>query len=253
MDRAGPRQAMSRTPWQRALLAAALLGALTAHAETLASVYLGLSLTHPSVVRLRQEGGTDLRLRAVAWSTRPLSPPLYYGLRVRYFPDDDASLGVMLDFVHDKARTDAAQVVQVEGQRAGQALYAREPVGSSLQRFELSHGLNQLSVHLVFRFGGCVKPVQCRARTSVHASSGLGVLIPHVEASVPAGREDGYQLSGPSLQLALGVLSPERWRLSLLGEYRFSRARLHADVPGGSVDTRLATHHLLVGPTFRLE
>jgi hypothetical protein len=213
-------------------------------------VYLGLSYTHPSTVRLRQAGGTDLRLQGVDWSSRPLTPPLYYGLRVRWFPDDDASLGVMVDFVHDKVFADPAQRVSVEGRRAGTELRAREPVGRSL---ELSHGANQLSVHGVYRFGGCVKPEQCRRRTTAHASTGLGVVVAHVEATVPAGREDGYQLTGPSLQYALGVLSAEWGRLSLLGEYRFSHARLRAGVPEGRVDTRLVTHHLLVGPTFRLE
>jgi hypothetical protein len=241
-----------------ALLMTVLLAGLPARAETLASLYLGVSYTHPSTVRLRQEGGTDLRLRGVAWSSQSLTRPLYYGLRVSYLPDDDASLGVMLDFVHDKVLSDPAQRVQVEGLRAGEAVQAREPVGRSLERFRLTHGANHLTVHLVFRFGGCVKPAQCRPRPRPYASSGLGVLVPHVEATVPAGaegraREDGYQLTGPSWQGALGLLSPELLRTALFGEYRFSRARVHVGVPGGSVDTHLATHHLMLGPSFRLQ
>lgn len=243
---------MGRERAARLLLGVALLGALPARAETLASVYLGLSYTHPSAVRLRQPGGTDLLLAGVDWASESLTPPLYYGLRVRWFPDDDASLGVMLDFVHDKVLADPSQRVRAEGRRAGEAVQAREPIGRSLERFELSHGANHLSVHMVFRFGGCVKPEQCRRRTTLHTSAGLGVVIPHVEAAVPAGRERGYQLTGPSWQYALGVLSPELWRLSLLGEYRFSNARIHAGVAEGSVDTRLLSHHLLLGPTFRV-
>lgn len=235
------------------LVVGGLSAALPARAETLASAYVGVSYTHPSTVRLRQEGGTDLRLRGVEWESRPLTPPLYYGLRLRYFPDDDASLGVMLDFVHDKVFAAPAQAVRVEGERAGQALQAREPVGSSLERFDLSHGANHLTLHLVYRFGGCVKPEQCRRRTTAHVSSGLGVMIPHVEAAVPGGREDGYQLTGPSRQVALGLMSPELWRVALLGEYRLSHARIHLGVPEGSVDTRLLTHHLVVGPTLRLQ
>jgi hypothetical protein len=235
------------------LLAAALLGALPVRAETLASVYVGVSFTHPSTVRLRQEGGTDLLLHGVQWASESLTRPPYYGLRVRYFPDDDASLGVMLDFVHDKALANPVQRVRVEGRREGRGIDGREPVGASLERLGFSHGANHLSVHLVFRFGGCVKPEQCRRRVAPYVSTGLGVLIPHVEATLPAGREESYQLTGPSFQSALGLLTPERWRLSLMGEYRLSAARLHAHVPTGSVDTRLVTHHLAVGPVFRVQ
>jgi hypothetical protein len=55
-----------------------------ARAETTLMLYLGVSFTHDSNVRLRQPGGTELTYRDISWTSRSLELPFYYGVRLTH-------------------------------------------------------------------------------------------------------------------------------------------------------------------------
>jgi hypothetical protein len=226
-------------------------GAWPALAETTLSAYVGFSFTHASDVRLRQPGGTDLTFQGVSWTSRSLELPLYYGVRITHYFAARPDWGLMLDFVHDKvyANTEAAR--RVTGTREGHPVEALEPLGASLQRFNMSHGTNYLTLNLLRRWNACAKP-GCAGRLQPYVAVGGGLVIPHVEAALGEHSVSEYQVDGPSLQLLGGLTIPFASRWSLFGEYRLSRASLSVDVPGGELSTSLNTHHMIAGPSFRL-
>lgn len=233
------------------ILLAAGMGACSVRAETTVSAYVGISFTHDSAVRLRQPGGTDLTFQGVSWSSRSLELPLYYGLRITHHFAARPSWGVRLDFVHDKVYADAEEHHRVTGMRAGAPVEAQEPLDASVQRFNMSHGANYLTLHLLHRWNPCPEP-GCTSRLQPYVGAGAGILIPHVEATVGESSVSEYQVHGPGFQLLGGLDVPVASRLALFGEYRFSHASLGVDIPGGELRTTLNTHHLLVGPSFRL-
>jgi hypothetical protein len=196
--------------------AAAFLFAVPAAAETQLAAYLGTSWTADSDVTISGRTFHD-----VAWQTRSLHAPPYYGLRAAHFLGD-GGWGLALDFFHDKAYAAAGSVAP------------------ALDRLSFSHGLNHLTLDVVWRRqAGPLYP---------YVAAGAGTLIPHVEAQSSAGSVDGYQwFRGVSLKAQAGI----QWRVAgpagVFLEYRFTYAHLRASTPAGDLSTSLRTHHLVGG------
>jgi lipid A oxidase len=233
-----------------------LLGAMVAwggaaRAETTLTLYVGVSFHHDSKVRVRQPGGTDLTYRDISWTSRSLELPLYYGVRLTHHFEARRDWGVMLDFFHDKAYADTAKAVGVTGTRGGEPVEGTEPLGTTVQSFNMSHGMNYLTLDVVHRWNTCPEP-GCTARLQPYVGAGAGLVIPHVEARVGDASVGEYQVRGPAFQVLGGVAWPFASRFSLSGEYRFTHTSPTVDVPGGTVETTLNTHHLIAGPSFRL-
>jgi len=222
-----------------------------AHAETTLTFYLGVSFTHDSDVRLRQPDGTDLRYRNVSWASRSLELPFYYGLRLTHHFEPRRDWGVMLDFFHDKAYADTTTPVGVSGTRRGEPVEGTEPLGATVQGFNMSHGVNYLTLDVLRRWNTCPE-VGCTGRLQPYVGAGAGLVIPHVEATLGDQSVSEYQVRGPAFQVLGGVGWPFASRFSLSGEYRFTHTSLTVDVPGGTLGTTLDTHHLILGPSFRL-
>ena len=222
-----------------------------ARAETTLTLYLGVSFTHDSPVRLRQPGGTDLTYRDISWTSRSLELPLYYGVRLTHHFEPRRDWGLMLDFFHDKAYADTEKAVTVEGIRGGEPVEGTEPLGVTVQGFNMSHGANYLTLDVVHRWNTCPEP-GCTGRLQPYVGAGAGLVIPHVEATLGDQSVGEYQVRGPAFQVLGGVAWPFASRFSLSGEYRFTHTSLTVDVPGGTLGTTLDTHHLILGPSFRL-
>jgi lipid A oxidase len=109
----------------------------------------------------------------------------------------------------------------------------------------MSHGVNHLWLEGVRRFGLAGVPLRA------HLLAGAGVVIPHVEAMVGAQSIGEYQWSnGVSALAAAGASVALADFLELFAEYRFSAARVRADLPNGALWTSLWTHHLAIGFSF---
>lgn len=222
-----------------------------ASAETTVLLYLGTSFTYDSTVRLQFPGGTDLRYEGVPWASRSFQLPIYYGLRITHHFNASPGVGVALDFVHDKAYADTERPLRVTGTRAGQPVAGTEPLGTSLQSFNMSHGVNYLTLNGLYRWNTCPES-GCTGRVQPYAGLGLGVAIPHVEAILGEQSVYRYQLRAPVLQALGGVSWPFASYFGVFGEYRFSHAFFDVDIPGGTLGTTLSTHHLVAGPVFRI-
>jgi hypothetical protein len=212
--------------------------------------YGGPACTARSSLHLFQPGGTDMQFRNIAWDGQPFRPPPYYGLRAIYWLPS-TRLGLMGDFTHIKAIAVKERPVDQSGQRDGVPVPAEEPLSTTLQRLEFTHGYNLFTVNLVRRGAlrdGAVVP---------YAGAGIGLAYPHVEvqraAAPKATRTYEYQVTGPAWQVLGGIEWRFGRRLSLFVEYKFSCAAIHGDlVGGGGIDTALCTHQLLAGPAVHL-
>jgi hypothetical protein len=121
----------------RRRLAGLTAGLLLAHACPLHAepgwrfeVRLGDAWNAPLPIVLRQAGYEDLRLEP-SWSTHAFEPPLYYGWRITRWR---AGAGWALDLTHHK-------------------LHLEHPP-PQVQRFEISHGYNLLTLQRLTEHGG---------------------------------------------------------------------------------------------------
>jgi lipid A oxidase len=233
------------------LVGTALLVSGSAHAETTLTFYLGLSLTHDGDVRVRLRDGTDLKYRGVSWASRSFELPFYYGLQLTHHFEPRRDWGLRLDFFHDKAYADAGTPVAVTGTRGGGSVDTTEPLSTTVQGFNMSHGTNYLTLSVLRRWNSGPEPGST-GRLQPYVGAGAGLMLPHVEATVGSESVGEYQLTGPAFQLTGGVAWPFASRLSVFGEYRFTRGDASVRIPGGEVETTLYTHHLVAGPSLRL-
>ena len=216
-------------------------------AETRLSAYTGTSWTRDSDLRLTQPGvGTDLIASGVRWDARPTRPAPYYGLRLTAFPDPSATWGDALDYTHYKMYANTGRMVNVNGIWRGAAASGAAPLNQYVQQFELSHGVNVLSINGLYRW-----PDARLGRIEPYVGVGLAHYWPHAETLVGnAARETGYQASGFGYQLLAGAQYKLTQRTGLFVEGKFNRGKAEVDIAGGRAETPLRTFHLVGGISF---
>lgn len=213
-----------------ACLAASLVFVLPAHAEMQFSAYGGMNENLSSRVRVDKAPVSETR--TMDWEGNSFEMPPYWGVRATYWLNSNPSWGVALDYTHAKAYADLN--------------FATDPTYSHL---EFTDGLNILTVNLLYRFSpmfnGAFVP---------YAGFGVGVAIPHVEATLKGvpGRTYEYQLTGAAAQALAGIeyRLGESW--SLFAEAKLSYAQINAELSGGgSLATELWSPQIAVGITYR--
>lgn len=158
------------TRYIAALLIAFLLPA-QAFAQVELSFYGGSQSAPASDVAIRDDviGNGDFR---IAWEGRPLTAPIYYGIRATQW--QSPSFGYGLDFAHNKIYPQNGQL----------------PAGYST--LEFTDGLNTLTLNAYRRWANMLGNV------SPYIGAGLGLAIPHVEVTAGDSRTYGFQLTGPA-------------------------------------------------------
>lgn len=203
------------------LLLSALAVAAPAQAQWVVAAYGGAAHTRPADIDIDQvPGDAPQRFRSVVIEGRSLESPVYYGYRVSRVVSQRYGWFAGGEFIHAKA-------------------YAR-PFGARIQRLAMSHGLNFILVNV-----GVRRPVSSRMR--VNAFAGVGPMLPHVEVQLDGIARERYQFAGVGTQAALGAELRIWRRLSILGEYKWTRAVLRLNFDPGRAELSLSTHHLAVG------
>jgi lipid A oxidase len=229
------------------------LRARPAQAETRLSLYIGKSFTEDSGLRLRQPNGTDLTFQGVSWSDQSFVMPIYYGVRVTHFLPRRPEWGVALDFFHYKVISDTNAVLPVSGARNGGPVSDTERLGDTIQRFDMTHGVNYLTLNAVHRWRLRPDPPHYpNGRLQPYVGAGVGAVIPHVEVRIGGVSQQAYQWRGPGFQLFGGASYALSRRWSLFSEYKFTHTTLTVDIPGGDAHTTLDTHHLVFGGSYGL-
>ena len=231
----------------------ALLAAHPAGAEMELSLYFGKSFTDDSDVRLRQPNDTRLTFHGVSWSDHSFEMPIYYGFRVTHFFGHRADWGVALDFFHYKVFSDTNAILPVTGTRSGAPVNDRERLGDTIQRLDMTHGVNYLTLNAIHRWRlHSDGPRYPRGRLQPYVGAGVGAVIPHVEARIGGVVKQGYQWRGPGCQFFAGASYALSSHWALFGEYKYTHTTLTVDVPGGDAHTTLDTRHLVLGGSYRL-
>ncbi|HLM47886.1 MAG TPA: hypothetical protein VK458_28745 [Myxococcaceae bacterium] len=132
--------------------------------------------------------GLEARGPPESWTS-----PIYYGVRLTHYFEARRDWGVMLDFFHDKVFADTEAPVRVTGTRGGEPVEGMEPLGTTVRRFNMSHGMNYLTLDVVHRCNTCPEP-GCTGRLQPYVGAGAGLVIPHVEAAVGEQSVGEYQV-----------------------------------------------------------
>ena len=213
--------------------------------ETLASLYTGSSRTRQSDLQLSQPGiGTELTAQGVRWSADPWRPAPYYGLRVTHFADQASRWGFAVDYTHYKVYAKTDRPVTVSGSSRGAPVAGVVALNRFVQRFEISHGVNALSLNGVYRW----PDTRWAGHLEPYAALGAVYYLMHAESTVSElPHETGYQPSGLGVQTFAGV----RWRMTeragLFAEAKYNTGKARVDIAGGKAETPLHTFHLAAG------
>lgn len=229
------------------IAAIAALAAETAAARFEISAYTGQAVMPDTKLEYQADDDTRLTFNGVAWETESLESPIYYGFRLSHWRPHNPRLGFALDFSHPKAYLDPAQVVRVSGSRGNAAVDGEEPIGDTITSFNNSHGLNLLTLNLLYRWS----TDRASGGFEPYMGLGAGVAVPHVEAVIDGQHTSGYQLAGPAVQGLVGVRYAATDRVGVFVEYKLSYARLDESLNGGgSIAFNPQIHQFVLGLSY---
>lgn len=222
-------------------------------AEVFLDLYLGKSFTQDSDIHIKQSRlASDYTFEDVTFDDHSFESPLYYGLRAGYFFESHPWLGLGVEFFHFKIKADASEVRPFRGTRDGSSVAGAVPVNSVVQRFEVSHGVNYLTLDALFRYPLLTSPERFpHGRLQLYTGVGLGPVIAYPEMRIDNVRaEPGYEIAGLGVQGFVGMRFPIFKYLGAFGEYKFTHSALSVSVPSGTGRVQENTHHLVGGLTI---
>jgi lipid A oxidase len=144
---------------------------------------------------------------------------------------------------------DVDEVVPIRGRRAGRPVSETLPVGEELPSFQMSHGLNTLTLGGLRRWGLAGAD---RTGVTYFAGAGAGLAIPHVDARVDWLQTAEYQVAGPALQAVLGLDTAVDEHFGIALKARVAWVDVEADLTGGGrIETDLYLLQLAAGLRLR--
>jgi hypothetical protein len=188
----------------------------------------------------------------------------YYSYRLIHFLKKNPRIGIGIEFIHFKVfLLDKDQRLHMTG------IYNSEPVdqtvrvGDYLDMFNISHGVNHLGLHLVYRWMLKKTPVIRDGRLQPFASLSIGPSFPHLELNTveegkPKQRAFSYQGSWRNWGLGLGGgLRYKPWRhFGFYLEYKLTYSHLHGmrfdDLENTNVNMSFFTHQFQWGISIML-
>lgn len=210
-------------------------------------LYGGKSDSRNSFVHLEQPGkNTSLTFNGVNYSDNSFQQPIYYGARVLYFPNSIPWLGFGVDFIHFKVYADPNGMVRAVGTEKGVPVDRMQRFGDSMQRFDISHGVNYLSFTVVAGtkfLNGKLMP---------YVGIGMGPTILHPESTIDGESYQKYEWDVPSWQGLVGVEYLFQQNASLFFEYKYTNQSFNVAVVDGMARTRISTDHWVFGLSWRL-
>lgn len=133
-------------------------------------------------------------MQDVEWAGKPFKAAPYYGLRFTHFYDRHPNWGAAVDFTHYKMYAKTDREVKVNGTWNGVPVDGVARMDQYVQRFEISHGVNVLSLNAIYRWldlGGIAG-----ARLQPYVGAGIAHYRPHSECPIIADLlQKGAQLS----------------------------------------------------------
>ncbi|MBI2899726.1 MAG: hypothetical protein HYY17_06045 [Planctomycetes bacterium] len=214
------------------------------------SVYGGAEFTVDSDLDLRRPG-TDLTFEDVPWENRSFRAPPYYGLRAGIFFGARSAWGIGLEFIHAKVIAEVEEVVRVSGMRDGLPVDGDERIDQTIASFELTHGLNFVFANAMYRF--LFEEESFWSRFEPYLGAGMGIVIPHAEASIGTESTGGYVFGGLGYQAFAGLSALVAGPVAVFVEVKITYADLDPlDAPGGTIRVAPVAHQVAFGITVRI-
>lgn len=244
-----------------ALAVIAGLASLPAHAEFYLYGYTGLSFTQDNDLSISQPGlGTDLSLSGLSYEGQPFHLPPYYGGRLGYYFEDPdlRPFGIEIDALHYKMIARTQRTVGSSGSYLGAPAGGDVPLGTYVNGFEISNGVNIYSLNLTAREGFLKDEDAPEGMVQLYGGAGLS-LVRLVPDMFLVGQKDAVRAedkwTGPGVDAFVGLrfLPLQVWdgaHVGLFAEYRFTHVgetKLPAPNGGSAEISAINTHHLLFG------
>lgn len=228
---------------------------LPAAAEPFLDLYTGKSFTQSSDITVKQPTlRNDYTFKDVSFDDKSFETPPWYGLRVGYYFEKYPWLGAAIEFFHFKMIADTAESKRVTGTRSGAGVDTTTRVDSIIQQFQVTHGVNYLTLDALIRYPLLEEEERFRhGRAQLYAGLGVGPVIAHAENVVDNVRNDeGYEVGGVGIQVFVGARALLFKYLGLFAEYKFTHSGLEIGVAAGVGRVEENTHHLVGGVTIPL-
>jgi hypothetical protein len=221
-------------------------------AEWFADLYGGKSFTLDADIKIKQPANnSNFTVESVAFGDESFVDPHYYGVRLGHFFERFPSLGLAIEFFHFKMLAETNESKRFTGTRNGAAINTVQPVNTVIQQFDISHGVNYLTLDAILRAGFFEDKERFpKGRLQAYAGIGPGVVIIHPENRVEGIKNKGeYEIGGFGIQTMVGVKALLFKHFGLFGEYKFTHSSLDVGLGTGSGSVNENTHHAVFGIT----
>jgi hypothetical protein len=223
-----------------------VLLAAPARAQWSVTGMLGDASTSPAQIAIESRPpGVEMDIGPVSFADESSRSPWYYGWRVAYGVKGVPWLAIEAEFIHAKAIADPNEIVHIQGLNPGGRFNRNAPLGSTLPRLELSHGLNVLVGNAVVHW-----PVVRRDQipiVEIVGRAGIGPGIPHVEVTFNHRATDEYQLAGWAAAGSIGAEVHASSHLSAVIDLAWTRAALRLDLGNAGLTGEFTTRHIIGG------
>lgn len=236
--------------------AAACIGAaMPAAAESYLYGYFGQAWTGDTDLSLRQPSrGNDVTFSDVEFVDRSFERPWYYGFKAGHYFEGLPWFGLEVEFFHFKAYALEDKTYPVSGTRSGAPIGGSVRMDTIVQSFNISHGVNVISLNALARHGFMPSARFPHGRLQAYGGVGLGAVINHAEAVMDGLESGSYQLDdSPSYQVLLGFryfpidLGLTWGNPAIFTEYKFTHITPDFDINQGSGEVTFNTHHIVFG------
>ena len=222
-------------------------------AEWFVDLYAGKSFTLDADIKIKQPANnSNFTVESVSFDDESFKDPHYYGARVGHFFEGFPSLGLAIEFFHFKMLAETDDSKRFTGTRNGAAINVVQPVNTVIQRFNISHGVNYLTLDVILRTGFFEDKERFpRGRLQAYAGIGPGVVIVHPENKVEGlNNKESYEIGGFGIQAMIGAKVLLFKNFGVFAEYKFTHSNLDVDLGTGSGSVDENTHHAVFGITI---
>ncbi len=224
-----------------------------ARSEAFLDLYTGKSFTEPGDLHVRQRNiGDDFRFHDISFGDKSFEDPPWYGGRAGYFFERAPVFGLAAEYFHFKLIADDAETRRLTGLVSGVPTDTHTFVHSLVQKFQLTHGVNYLTLDGLLRYS--LWPDAERfphGRAQIYLGGGVGPVIVHAEDRVhDVTDKQGYEIAGIGLQAFAGVRMLLLRHLGMFVEYKITHSSLDVGVYLRRIHVDENTHHIAGGLTI---
>ncbi|MCP5048649.1 MAG: porin family protein [bacterium] len=183
----------------------------------------------------------------------------YYSYRFIHFLKKNPHIGIGLEFIHLKVFIlDKDQRVRMSGIYKGEPIDETVRIGDYIDQFNISHGVNHVGLHLVYRWMFKKTPRIPDGKWQPYTALSIGPTFPHIELDVI---EDGIKEKGAfsyqgskrnwGFGLGAGVRYKPWRRFGFYLEYKLTYSNLKGmrfdDMEDTNVSMAFSTHQIQWG------